>query len=274
MFTLSATPKNGLCPARRCTHTPCERSPDHENTYALCAKHFNEWVSENCPELVTAASRAAATPATPSGAALATVPALPTLAAEVETERTTVVQYLDLCRKYVIDGQAAMDQSGQIAALLKHKRKAIEEKRDSILDPIKASKKAVEQLFNPVIQYYDSCEKAIKDVQSEFLLAQQRAQDAQLAALQAANAAGPTEAPAADVIVLAHGVDNVRPPETMSVTKAWTIAAVDQSKLDPSYWVVDVARIQREVRESGLEAPCVKSGAVMIERDLRMVNRG
>ncbi len=261
MFSITASPKpDGQCPARRCT-TPAADPPPEDNANGLCVRHYHEWKDAGAPALIVGA----AAPKTEPGTAIVKAPAV-TIEAEIEVKRNEARQYLALCQAYEITDQSDADRAGEIMAGLKHERNTLETKRREITDPMNAALKKVNQLFKPVVEYLDSCEKALKGSLSKFLLAQQAAQDEALAKV--------AQAPAvvgAETLAVAHGVENIQAPATVSTRRIWRVVKIDTSRLPQEYFIPDTDRINREVRALGGD---FNIPGVTIEPDLQITNRG
>lgn len=266
MFNVSATLKPGKCPARRCSGDPFAAVKDgtNLNPYALCARHVREWAEAGRPELAPPAPitrEAEALPGASNGTALAKIP----LEAEIEIKRTEARAALARCQQFQIATQADADTAGTIMGALKQRKQALEAQRVEITKPMNEALRKVNQLFKPVIEYYDSCERALKGALSGFLLAQQQAQDTALAAIEAAGGEVVGE-----VLTVAHGIENVQAPASCSTRTVWKVTAVDRAKLPADYLIPDMSRIEVEVRRLGADFDVP---GVSIERDIQIINR-
>lgn len=82
------------------------------------------------------------------------------LSEELAPARAEGAEVLTFLGSLVITSTEHAQQIRDFVAQVKVRRVWLEAKRDSILDPLKATKKAIEAVFGPVIDTYEAAEKA------------------------------------------------------------------------------------------------------------------
>lgn len=261
MFNLVKNPKAGECPARRCQDPPMAGIAPEDNPHALCERHLREWLENGSPDLSQPAPAAPSTTRAPRASKAEIAPAGVDESA-IEAKREEARAYLEACRQFQIDSQDSADTAAKMMAEFKRLRNELEDQRTGITKPMNAALRKVNGLFKPVIEYYDSCERALKDSVARFLGAQRAAQDAALSEVAAGNEAA---------LAVAHGQENIETPATLSPSSVWVVESVDPAQIPREYMLPDMRKIAAVVKAAGKDHGIP---GVIAKQEIRIANRG
>lgn len=164
--------------------------------------------------------------------------------ADLETslapQRTEAESALRFIAQVDLSSQAARDTAGKVLTMVRERVAALEARRKDITGPILESKRKIDALFRPVVEYWESCDQAL----APRLLAAHRAADqAQVKALAVvAETCGQT-----DALTLTQAHTSAETPQGLDLRKSWTFRVVDAASVPREYLRVDEDKIKRLV---------------------------
>lgn len=199
----------------------------------------------------------------PDPGSTALVPA--ELEGELTQERGRAQECLQMIQTLTIESQADLDLAGELLGSAKAKIKELEEQRKSVTGPLNQVVKTINGWFKPVTEFYESCERALKERVAEHTLAQQAKQDAALAEIEAGAGDASAEAFAAATQVTEN-------PSNVSTRVRW-IWTVENWALVPGKYkklVLDEAAVAAEVEAHGDRAAIP---GITITKDIQVIAR-
>jgi hypothetical protein len=129
---------------------------------------------------------------------------------------------------------------------VRDRTKALDRKQDEILDPLKASIKAVKALFAPPLDAFAALEKAIRDkVSARALALKAENEKARALAIQAAQA-GDQAATQAALATVRHAATDLG---NLAVTYGWEGAIEDFDQIPREWLTLDVSRVKIYCRD-------------------------
>lgn len=175
----------------------------------------------------------------PAGTGAATAAITPELAADLERKREFYAETLREIQGAPTDSQEQCQQLVDVAAKCKTEKDLITEQKESITKPLNAALTAARRLFDPPIQFLNSCEAAIKGKLNERLNQQRIDQARALAAV----AQGGGRADTATMAV-ATGAGLVAAPEGSYEVETWHAEITDATLLPAPYWMPNMEMLQ------------------------------
>lgn len=177
----------------------------------------------------------------------------------VETRLTQERQEAQACLQMIqtlpMSSPEDRDRAGRLINSAKDKIKALEADRREVVDPINADVRRINGWYKPVVEFYEACQRSLKDRLAARLKELQAEQDAALATVQAQ--AGHASA---EVFAIAHATPSA--PEAVQQREVWKFEVVDFSKLPDEYKMADEAKIRKVVQ--ALKADCDIPGIRLI----------
>ena len=158
-------------------------------------------------------------------------------------EANTALEYLKANVRIRYPGQPPderkkmRDWAAQFIQSVNAKKKELETARTSITKPINQGLRAVNAVFKPPVNAYDEVERYVKN---EVALSLKEERDEQTKAL--AEATTPQEVARSSQALVAPM------PQGLGARQVWKWRVIDPSKIPAEYYVLDEARINREVR--------------------------
>lgn len=164
---------------------------------------------------------------------------------------------LEAVSGWEIQTQEDMDDAGGLKRELFTKRKALEERLEEIVAPIRAAKKSAEDLFKPAINMLQQAENICTQAIKAFELKKLHAQREALAEVEASG--GKVDAA---TLVVAHGNNAVQTSEAVSTSRVLRFEILDLEAIPEKYWVrtVNEKKIQAEIdaADGKVEIPGIK----------------
>ena len=153
--------------------------------------------------------------------------------------------------------------AAEVLADIKAKHKALEKKRKAITTPLLAAKRGVDDLFRPVRERLEECERLIKGKIAGYLNTKQAENEAAMATVATAETV--EEAQAALTTVEA-----VQAPEGVHVRHVWDIEITNEDLLDRMFLSPDTVRIKTWAAEHQDEngKPLAILGVKFVKRDI------
>lgn len=169
-----------------------------------------------------------------------------TLAVKQEAQNSRIL--FEQVKAFTIYDQRGLDIAGSILKDVKARWKDFDARRKAITQPMQAALKNVQALFKEPLDYYAGIEAMLKE---KILDAQERARQAQDAALQAvqqAHAAGDRT----QVAVAMHQAQQSETvnPEGVQTRSGWAYAIIDQQQVPREFWVIDHQALAAYVRQT------------------------
>lgn len=171
----------------------------------------------------------------------ATALAIPTdLETTLAPQRAEAERALVFIAKLDLSTQSNRDVAGKVLAEIRTRVATLETQRKDITGPILESKRKVDALFKPVVEFWQACDDALEPA---LLAATKAAEQAQIKALAVvAETSGQT-----DALTLTQAHTSAETPAGLDLRKTWTARIVDESLVPREYLCVDVDKIKRLV---------------------------
>lgn len=167
----------------------------------------------------------------------------PALDPAVETNAQAVLQdamqLLERVEQVAVRNDAQAEIAAALAKAAREERKAIEADRDQFTKPLRKVASLITARYKPAIDAYDSAITKLTQAVSGY---RQQVAQAQAAAIREAAAA-------ADATALAMAVQLPSAPKGVVESMRWAWSVEDIAKVPREYFVLDEARLDRELRE-------------------------
>lgn len=162
---------------------------------------------------------------------------------EAAAQSATADEWFGLLREFVIANDQQQEQVAGVLRDVKARYKVLEDKRTEITRPLNQALRAVNDLFRPPKQRFESLEKLLKDKISAYL---RQKSEANAAALKAAAVAATPEA-ATQII---QQVAPVVPPQGVFVRQVWRFEVTDPDLVPREFCSPDPDKIRRVAPET------------------------
>lgn len=168
--------------------------------------------------------------------------------AEVQADTEDLTGALAVVRGMPCETSQDLAQLNDVFTLVRDQGKELAAKQAAILDPLKASAKAVKDLFAPAIQLVEALEKEIRakiaDRAQRQLAADNAARAAALEASRLGDSAGVSVALAQVSAAPAPGLGN------LAVTYGWDYQIADLELVPREWLTLDVSKVKIHCREN------------------------
>lgn len=170
-----------------------------------------------------------------------------TLDAQLAPERSEAEAFLAGIQKANLSTQERRDAAGLTVAAIRGRLQSLKELQKSFTKPISDAKKAIDDRFRPVVEYWEACNVALSD---RLLAATMEADKAQRAALAlVAENRGNVERTVLDV---AHSVPSA--PAGLVERVTYRVKITDRSRIPLDFFEIDEAAVLRALK-AGQEVP-------------------
>ena len=240
-MNLKKTLKQGVCSANRCK-VPAQA--DGDNPFGLCNQHYNEWVSENRPQLGAAPPKEKLAKTETPDATLAKI------TETIQPARTSAEEMLRFCALVPLDLQvqiahggphmSGLEALGAIRETARLQLKNVEERRKADNAPLLEQKRKIDEAYKPLKETCESIVRTCTDRLQEYANAQAAARTQ---ALQAVNFGDRSP----EVLAVAHG-DTAAPlpPEVTTRTK-FGFKVVNLDEVPRAFMVLDEKLVQQYI---------------------------